>query len=65
MRNVDTSVRGLMAAEIHKHMHICNEGAKKFLGREFQLYKVIFIFIFLKEYIIYMNLKKLKLSDCC
>ena len=52
MRNVDTSVRGLMAAEIHKHMHICNESAKKFLGREFQLYKVIFIFIFLKEYII-------------
>ena len=45
MRNVDTSVRGLMAAEIHKHMHICNESAKKFLGREFQLYKVILFFI--------------------
>ena len=44
MRNVDTSVRGLMAAEIHKHMHICNESAKKFLGREFQLYKVILNF---------------------
>ena len=49
MRNVDTSVRGLMAAEIHKHMHICNESAKKFLGREFQLYKVILFFYFLKH----------------
>ena len=46
MRNVDTSVRGLMAAEIHKHMHICNESAKKFLGREFQLYKVIILLFF-------------------
>ena len=37
---VDVSVRGVMASEIHKHLHFCNESAKKFLGREFQLYKV-------------------------
>ena len=40
MKTVDTSVRGVMAAEIHKHSHFCIESAKKFLGREFQLHKV-------------------------
>ena len=41
MKIVDTSVRGVMAAEIHKHSHYCIESAKKFLGREFQLHKVV------------------------
>ena len=41
MKVVDTSIRGIMANEIHKHLHICVQNAKKFLGREDELYKVI------------------------
>ena len=41
MKVVDTSIRGIMANEIHKHLYICVENAKKFLGREEELYKVI------------------------
>ena len=40
MRKVDTSIRGNMAAEIHKHLHYCDESSKKFLGRNMELYKV-------------------------
>lgn len=40
LKRVDTSVRGIMATEIHKHLHICKESAVKFLGREEELYKV-------------------------
>ena len=40
MKVVDTSIRGIMANEIHKHLYICVENAKKFLGREDELYSV-------------------------
>ncbi len=40
MKKLDTSVRGNMAVEIHKHLHLCQESAKKFLGREDELNKV-------------------------
>ena len=40
LKRVDTSVRGNMATEIHKHLYFCHENAKKFLGRENELYKV-------------------------
>ena len=40
MKVVDTSIRGIMANEIHKHLYICVENAKKFLGRENELYFV-------------------------
>lgn len=40
LKKVDTSVRGIMATEIHKHLHICKESATKFLGREEEMYKV-------------------------
>ena len=40
MKRVDTSVRGNMATEIHKHLYFCHESAKKFLGREDELYRV-------------------------
>ena len=40
MKRLDTSVRGNMAVEIHKHLHLCQENATKFLGREDELYKV-------------------------
>ena len=40
MKVVDTSIRGIMANEIHKHLYICVENAKKFLGREAELYSV-------------------------
>ena len=45
MKVVDTSIRGIMANEIHKHLYICVENAKKFLGREDELYSVSTDFI--------------------
>ena len=43
LKRVDTSVRGNMATEIHKHLYFCHENAKKFLGRENELYRVSFV----------------------
>ncbi len=40
VQKLDTTPRGLIATEIHKHMGICVKEAENFMGREDELFKV-------------------------
>ncbi len=57
MKRIDTSVRGNMSTEIHKHLYLCYQSSKKFLGREDQLYKVC-----IRSFLLIPNRKSLVFS---